>query len=234
MKFLTARWENLLFANYSVAPSLLVPYLPRGTRIDEHQGKAYLSLVAFRFRNTRVLGVPDLLHRSFDEVNLRFYVTPVDERAKRAVVFVKELVPSRLIPWVANTLFCENYASAPMMHEIAEDRLSYAWGAGQQSKISATLNSPLELSAPSSPATFITEHYWGYAMGRRGTLEYQVEHPPWKSCELDRFEIQVDFDRWFGPTFGLLADQPPDHVFYAEGSRVAVSCPRRLAYSSAV
>ena len=35
---------------------------------------AYVSLVGFRFLNTRVLGVSIPFHRDFDEVNLRFYV----------------------------------------------------------------------------------------------------------------------------------------------------------------
>jgi len=33
--FLTAAWRNLLMANYSVDPSILQPYLPRHTELDD-------------------------------------------------------------------------------------------------------------------------------------------------------------------------------------------------------
>lgn len=32
--FLTARWENLIMANYEVNPDVLLPYLPKGVELD--------------------------------------------------------------------------------------------------------------------------------------------------------------------------------------------------------
>ena len=32
--FLSARWENLIMANYEVNANLLKPYLPKGVEID--------------------------------------------------------------------------------------------------------------------------------------------------------------------------------------------------------
>ena len=32
--FLTARWENLVMANYAVPPEVLKPYLPAGVELD--------------------------------------------------------------------------------------------------------------------------------------------------------------------------------------------------------
>jgi uncharacterized protein YqjF (DUF2071 family) len=73
--FLRAAWNNLVMANYEVAPSLLKPYLPKGTELDLFEGKCYVSLVAFMFNNTKVLGMKIPYHVNFEEVNLRFYVT---------------------------------------------------------------------------------------------------------------------------------------------------------------
>jgi uncharacterized protein YqjF (DUF2071 family) len=56
--FLTAEWRNLLLATYAVPPSLLTPRLPPGLELDTKNGNAFVSLVAFEFLNTRVLGVP--------------------------------------------------------------------------------------------------------------------------------------------------------------------------------
>ena len=49
--FLTARWVNLFLANYAVPDDLLVPQLPPGLELDRRDGQAFVSLVAFDFRN---------------------------------------------------------------------------------------------------------------------------------------------------------------------------------------
>jgi uncharacterized protein YqjF (DUF2071 family) len=56
--FLTARWESLVLANYPCRREWLEPLVPAG----------------FLFTDTRLLGVPVPFHRTFEEVNLRFYV----------------------------------------------------------------------------------------------------------------------------------------------------------------
>src|SRR6187402_115091 len=109
--FLTARWENLVLLNYSCPTELLEPLVPNGTELDLWNGEALVSLVGFMFRETRVLGVPIPFHVNFEEVNLRFYVrrtTPSGE-LRRAVVFVRELVPRHAIAALARWIYNEPY-----------------------------------------------------------------------------------------------------------------------------
>ena len=105
MKFLSANWNHLLLANYSVDPDVLQDFVPANTTVDKFDGHVFVSLVAFLFNDTRVLGVPVPFHRKFEEVNLRFYVTPDKDRSIRAVTFIKEIVPKPVIPLIANNLF---------------------------------------------------------------------------------------------------------------------------------
>src|SRR2546425_11371659 len=98
-------------------------------------GRTYLSVVGFLFRNTRVLGLPIPFHRNFEEVNLRFYVRrKASDGWRRAVVFVKELVPRAAIALMARVVYGENYAAVPMTHRItvadAARRVSYRWRFG--------------------------------------------------------------------------------------------------------
>jgi len=72
--FLTARWQYLAILNYEVPPKLLHRLVPLGTELDDFNGTTLVSLVGFRFLDTRVLGLAVPGHRDFDEVNLRFYV----------------------------------------------------------------------------------------------------------------------------------------------------------------
>jgi len=70
--FLTASWRNLLMINFEASTSLLQPYLPRHTELDTWNNTHYVSLVGFLFQDTRLRGISFPLHRTFEEVNLRF------------------------------------------------------------------------------------------------------------------------------------------------------------------
>ncbi|MEK7723183.1 MAG: DUF2071 domain-containing protein, partial [Acidobacteriota bacterium] len=61
-KFLTAKWHNLVMANYVVEPSLLQNRVPKGTSLDFHDGKLFVSLVGFMFLDTKVLGISVPFH----------------------------------------------------------------------------------------------------------------------------------------------------------------------------
>lgn len=68
---LTARWCNLILANYPVADEMLAPLLPPGTELDRRDGSAWCSLVGFPFLDTRVLGVGWPGNRHFPEWTIR-------------------------------------------------------------------------------------------------------------------------------------------------------------------
>ena len=229
MKFLSAKWQHLLLVNYTVDKNVLNRFVPKGTSIDEFEGLVFVSLVAFMFNRTRVLGIPIPFHVSFEEVNLRFYVTPVGSPAKRAVTFIKEIVPRTMIPLIANNLFNENYVALPMTHENSEFYHYYSWTNVVKNSVSGRINRELTIPPTGSIGEFITEHYWGYANGPRGTLEYRVDHPQWRCCELDEFDISVDFASTYGKDFEFLNEAAPYNTLYADGSDVSVSFPKRLS-----
>jgi uncharacterized protein YqjF (DUF2071 family) len=55
--FLTARWCNLILANFEVPRELLHPLVPPGCELDRRDGVCWASLVGFQFLGTRVLGI---------------------------------------------------------------------------------------------------------------------------------------------------------------------------------
>ena len=70
MKFLTAHWKNLIFINYKITAELLYEYLPAHMELDDYRGQYYVSVVAFKFHDTRLKGVKIPFHVNFDEINL--------------------------------------------------------------------------------------------------------------------------------------------------------------------
>src|ERR1700732_1019484 len=105
--------------NYAADPQVLMPRVPAGTELDFFDGQTFVSLVGFRFLDTKVLGIPIPFHRDFDEVNLRFYVQRNSgSEFRRGVVFIREIVPKRAIAAVARRVYNEKYIALPMWHQI--------------------------------------------------------------------------------------------------------------------
>jgi uncharacterized protein YqjF (DUF2071 family) len=235
--FLTARWEDLVLLNYSCPPDLLLPLVPRGTVLDLWEGEALVSLVGFLFKDTRVLGVSFPFHVNFEEVNLRFYVRRImpSGELRRAVVFVRELVPRVAIASVARWLYNEPYLAMPMSHRSTLDdqvggSASYSWRyRGEDFIMTAEAAGPARPPLPGSEAEFITEHYWGYTRQRnRGTLEYQVEHPTWSVWEATRSSVSGPLSSLYGAAFADILARPQRSAFVAVGSTVTVHRGVRL------
>jgi len=234
-RFLEAEWRDLAMLNFEIDPSLLVSRVPRGCELDTWSGRAFVSVVGFRFLRTRVLGVGIPFHRDFEEVNLRFYVRRRGGDAwRRGVVFVKELVPRPAIAFVARTVYGENYAALPMRHERARNggamRLAYEWRhGGRWQGLSAAFSGAPEVPGDDSEEAFITEHYWGYSRPSDGsTVEYQVEHPRWAVWRASETQLACDVAALYGPEFVPALARRPSTAFVADGSPVVVRRGRRL------
>ena len=224
-KFLTAKWQNLVMANYVVEPELLQNRVPKGTSVDFHEGRCFVSLVGFMFVDTRVLGIPIPFHINFEEVNLRYYVKrETNNEIRRGVCFVKEIVPRFAITTVARTMYGEPYETWKMSHAQNEKELTYAWSKdGVKNRIQVEIAENLGVPIENSEGEFIIEHYWGYTMrGETRTDEYKVEHPKWELFNVNYAEIDVDFGKTYGKEFAFLSDRQPKSILLAKGSAIAV------------
>lgn len=229
MSFLNAEWRKLALANYEVDPVILEKYIPPKTELDLWNGACYVSLVGFMFLKTKLLGLPIPFHRTFEEVNLRFYVKHFDgEKWKRGVVFIKEIVPKPALTFVANTIYKEHYETLKMSHSWQEKRESqvveYTWTKNRTQhsfKVEAELKqTKIEKK---SETEFITEHYWGYTkLNQSQSLEYEVTHPTWNTYSVKQHNIDVNFGSVYGSDFEFLNGMKPKSVMLAEGSEITV------------
>lgn len=223
--FLTARWQHLFLATYSVPPSLLEKRLPPGLELDTRDGDAFVSAVAFQFLDTRVLGIPWPGYRNFAELNLRFYVRHGSERG---VVFIREFVPQRFVAWMARTIYNEPYLAAPLTGQVeegpalvtAEYRLDWA---GRTHVLSVTgRNAPFRPEEQSTEH-FFKEHHWGFGTTRGGrAIRYQVEHPVWDVYPVQNYRVDLDWARVYGPEWEFLGQATPHSTVFAVGSPIQV------------
>jgi uncharacterized protein len=236
--FLTAQWRYLAMLNYRIAPSVLAPYVPAGTALDLWRGEALVSVVGFRFLDTRLLGLPVPLHRDFEEVNLRFYVRAVHEsEVRRGVTFIRELVPRRLIALVARLTYNEPYLALPMRSVApaapteAPGPVEYAWRNPRQwNRLAVQPSGPPMPLAPDSEAEFVAARHWGYTRQRDGgTVEYEVVHPRWRVWPVERAVLECDVAGLYGAQFVDALAGAPSSAHLADGSAVTVFRPQRLS-----
>jgi uncharacterized protein YqjF (DUF2071 family) len=233
MSFLTAEWRKLIMANYEIDPSILKPYLPAFTELDYFEGKTYVSVVGFLFKDVKLLGLAIPFHRTFEEVNLRFYVRHFDGKEwKRGTVFISEIVPKPAIAFVANTLYKEHYSTKRMRFEWAFTEgsmdINYEWRHKKYwNRVAVTAEDKLTSIPRGSFEEFITEHYWGYnRISEKRTTEYEVRHPRWGQYPIQSFEIDADFEALYGKEFAFLRNVKPNNVLLAEGSAISIEGKR--------
>ncbi len=225
--FLTAEWLNVLGVTYAVDAARLEAHLPRGAQIDTLEGSPRVSIVAFRFRHTRLRGVPIPLHVNFGEINLRFYVRLHD---RRAVVFIREFVARPAISVVAKLTYNEPYRTIRMRDEVLGPRedglvgVRHRFGRGLGNRLEAWADPEPVVPAADSAAYWLTHHALGVGRARDGSARsYDVAHPVWALHEVRSVDVSVDFGALYGRQWAFLADAEPSHVTLAVGSAVAIT-----------
>ena len=232
--FLTAKWQNLIMANFEIDSTYLLPYLPKGVELDFYNGKTYISLVGFLFKDTKLFKVPIPLLGTFEEVNLRFYVIrKVGKKIKRGVVFINETVPNKTVAWVANKLYKEHYIAIPTKHtwNITEQtkEIEYNWLVNKKwNSLKVNASATKQKIINGSMEEFIFEHYYGYTkISDSESQEYRINHPKWRVNNVNNSSVQCDFTQMYGPDFGALSHQNPESVIIAEGSDISVDWKRK-------
>jgi uncharacterized protein YqjF (DUF2071 family) len=231
--FLKAKWQNLIMVNYEIAPLILKPYLPKGVELDYFEGKTYVSLVGFLFKDSSIFEIPIPFMGTFEEVNLRFYVTrKVGNENRRGVVFINETVPNKLVAWVANKLYKEHYIAIPTKHEwnftANKKEILYQWKVNKSwnriQVVASTNKSKMEVG---SIEEFIFEHYFGYTkVNANNSIEYKINHPCWEINSIFKYQVNCDFAAFYGNDFAVLNNTKPHSVMLAEGSDISLDWKR--------
>jgi hypothetical protein len=114
-----------------------------------------------------------------------------------------------------------------MSSTIEPNRCEYRWADCAVGAITAGEPAPL---VPGSEEEFIAEHYYGYTRQRDGgTVEYRVDHTPWRIWPAKEHWLRGDVGRFYGADFAPALARPPLSAFVADGSQVSVWPGRRLA-----
>jgi uncharacterized protein YqjF (DUF2071 family) len=205
-------WHDLMFAHWSVPADAVRMHIPRQLEIDTRDGQAWLGIVPFGMRGTRLRCTPSLSGISaFPETNVRTYVVA---EGKPGVWFFSLDAASRLAVRAARAFFHLMYYDARMRLEID----SQGWVCYQTCRTHRGA-APAELmaryrpmgepytAAPGSLDSWLTDRYCLYAADSRGRLfRGEIHHPPWP---LQPAEAQWERNTMTAQLGLSLPDTPP-------------------------
>ena len=107
--FVSARWANLVLLTFEAPETVVRVHIHPALEPDRWNDRTHVSLVALSFEDVRVRGwrVPGL--NAFPQVNLRTFV-----RLDRVpgVLFIRELVPNRLVAAVSRLRYNQQIGRA--------------------------------------------------------------------------------------------------------------------------
>lgn len=232
---ISAHWRDIVILSWPTVDGPLLPYLPPGLVLDRWQGAPYISLVCLRMESLRVLGIP-AIPRSFAEVNLRFYARPGQpDDTRRGVVFLRQLVSSRLVAMGGRLLLREPMSVAPIRHQCGSTRttadadltMRYHWRhQGEEAFVRVAAGVEPFMAQPDSIEEFLTVRHWGYNGQSAGRIRsYRISREPWQLNLVTESELQRHAEyRWAGP-FADVVSTPPASALFVSSSDARIHWP---------
>ena len=179
------QWTELAFLHWPVAKESLQRLLPAGVEVETHSGDAWLGIVPFRMRRTRIRGLPPMpTAHEFPELNVRTYVRC---GGKSGVWFFSLDATSRLAVEGARATFGRPYFRAEMELEQRGQLVSCTSrrtdGRGPPARFAAGY-CPGGNSRPAARGSlehFLVERYCLFAPARGGGVRCgDIAHAPWQ------------------------------------------------------
>lgn len=181
---LVADWTDAVFVHFALEPHVLQPHVP--FELDLHEGKAYVSLVAFTQERLRprtggrlsaALSAPLATHHF---LNVRTYVRVGD---RRGIYFLREWIPNRLAALLGPTLYGLPYRLARLDYRRRRDErfARHEIAAGSKLVFDASWNGPgpPQPVCPNTLDAFLLERYLAFTWHGGVARCFQVWHDPW-------------------------------------------------------
>jgi len=208
-------WDRVFMLHYEVDPEALRPQVP--FPLDLHEGRAYVSLVAFTLRELRfAAGGPAFSTHGF--LNVRTYVEG------GGIFFLAEFLSNPLCVLLGPRLYGLPYRLGKLDYRHGAPRLEGRVEArgGALAYRGRVLPEP----ATGSLDEFLLERYVAYTRHRRTDRLFRVWHGPWEVREVEAEVLDESLVATTGPWF---AAARAARAHYSPGFlEVGMGRPRRL------
>ena len=225
--FLSQNWHNLFFLHWPISESALRLTLPSDLKVDLFEGRAWISVVAFKLANLKIFPFRQVAWNDFLEVNLRTYVIGPD--GQKGVWFYSLDSSDLLATWGARLLFGLPYYKSDI--SMFQETTRYVWESRRKTfggSVSASISAQTTFSDVSgcknSLSDFLLERYcfWSKRKFSYSSFPSFVKHRPYDP-------VGLQDARYSGDLFcaqGLEEPScPPVLSHYCRGFEVVASPP---------
>jgi len=223
--FLSSLWKNMVVLTWEIEPELLIEHVPHKIGIYTQNDKAYISLVAYQYENTKVKGVKMPFHVSFTEIDLRYYVK---HQEQLGVGFIQHIVPRYCISLWAKRIFNENYITLPMDYSFQNTETSKVihyklWKDKRLFSIDVLANQDL-VHTDWNEMNLVQ---FGIGMDKYGnTTKFQFEkNENFRSYTVIDYALNIDFAFLFGRKWGFLKDLQPVQITVLNDNKIRIFQP---------
>jgi uncharacterized protein len=225
---LDQRWTDLTFIHWPVDAERIAHLYPPGTRPDVFDGAAYVALVPFAMRNTRLgTSLPLSYFGTFLETNVRLY--SVDEDGRHGVLFCSlETARLAVVP-VTRIGLGVPYTWARMRMTKRGDEVTYEsvrrWPRrGLRTRLTVTVGEPVE---PTPLEVWLTARWGAHTRKAGRTWWVPNEHETWPLRAAEVIGLEDDLVA----ASGVEPAGPPLRALFSPGVHTRFGRPKVVGES---
>lgn len=215
----TQTWQDVVFLHWPYDPEILRHLVPAGSRLDTHEGRTWVGVVALRLTGVRLGGLLRLPYLGdFNEVNVRIYT--VGDDGRRSTVFLAMEAERLAVVSAARALLRLPYSWAAVDRHRQGDIVGYRTERRLPGPRGAGIGCTLRLGEahmPDAAENFFTAR-WGTHTPWYGTPLYlPFAHEPWPLLTAELLDYS---DEGMFAAVGVPAPEgPPASVLYSHEVR---------------
>ena len=190
-----AEWDRVLMMHWSVPAEALQKEVPYP--LDLHEGKAWVSAVAFTLQGMRLAGWGNLIgrwplpftHHGF--LNLRTYVKVGNEAG---IFFLREWVPAMPSIPLSRPLYGLPFSVGHLSYRHEPEKgvlMGEVKAENTVLKYEAAMPGTFDTCEAGSLTEFLMERYTAFTEWRGWKRRFHVWHPPWRQSAV---EVRIDAD----------------------------------------
>jgi uncharacterized protein len=181
-------WNNALFLHWEIPLEILRKLVPEVLPIDSHDGKYYVSLVAFTMQKIRPKYLPAVKFISdFHEINVRTYI---DNGGRKGVYFINIEAEKHLSAFVARYLSGLPYEKSVIQRTV---KTYNSTNAEKKFILDVQFEVKENLLVKSDLDKWLTERYCLYVDVNNNVYRYDIHHREWELKNVGINSLHLDY-----------------------------------------